>query len=265
MTEVIQDTREVDVEIDPGLGFGLRASIVFHCALLAFVILKSLIFPGDSKPFVPALRVDVVGLPDLLKMQKEHVGKLPDPPSAEKEKEPEAKAEETPEPEEMVLKDASKPKDQGKEKEKKAKEQERERTNRIRNALDRIKALNRITDTPVEEPEQIKGNIVSKGTSLSSDAQETDSPGYQDLLRERIRDNWELPVWLERQNLSSKVRITVDSRGNVRSMSFVKTSGHTGFDQAVRDAITKSQPLPVPPKGLLSEALTDGYVLGFPL
>ncbi|MCC7441367.1 MAG: cell envelope integrity protein TolA [Bdellovibrionales bacterium] len=243
------------------VSYGVRRSVFIHVALLVFVILKSLVFPGAPIPYVPALRVDVVGLPDLTKAEMERIGRLPEPSAPEDAKAEEAKAPEPSEEEdEMAL--ALK-----REKEAKAAEQkaDKNRGKQMRNALDRIKALNRITDQPVEAPEEVKGNIVSKGTSLSGDAQEKDEPGYLDEVHSRVKNHWELPLWLERQQLSAKLRITIDSRGMVRSFSFVKPSGHAGFDQAVRDAVTKAQPLPAPPSNLRTQLLTDGIILGFPL
>ena len=74
----------------------------------------------------------------------------------------------------------------------------------------KIRALERLKDKteeapPAEDDEAIviKGNQVSKGTSLSGDAKEQAQAGYYDLLRDSLAEYWSLPVWLQRQSSSA--------------------------------------------------------------
>ena len=90
----------------------------------------------------------------------------------------------------------------------------------------------------------IKGNKISKGTSLSGDAKESDQANYYDQFLGRLRDNWALPVWLSRQNLSAQVQIYIDARGRLHGFRFVKLSGNAQFDDAVKQALEESAPFP---------------------
>ncbi len=246
---------------------GVQWSALLHVGLIVFVLIKSLVFPSKPEPFIPTLRVDLVALPDMLKKDKPQSGQAPVSDKlaeALKKAEEEVrklkpvektvkKAEEPTAKDEMVLK----PKEGGTDKGRKKK---------MQSALDRIKSLAKIqSDNEAPAAPLIKGNKISKGTSTSEDARESDEPNYLDSVRDRLRDNWALPVWLARQNLSAQVRIFIDSRGMIRTYQFVKASGNLQFDEAIRTTLTDSQPLPAPPEKLAGTLLSDGVVLGFPL
>jgi len=256
---------------------GLRWSLVVHVVIIAMVLIKSLVFPNTAKVYVPTLRVDVVGLPDLLKNEKQQIphGKsLEDIQKMLEKAEKQAekvksvappKVKEPPvekaDPDEMVLKPkklAPTPDDS----QKVYKAQEK----RLRAAMDRIKALSKIhadqnDDTQQEDAPPIKGNKLSKGNSLDGDAKESDTANYYDLVRSKLQENWSLPVWLSRQNLSAQIQIILDSHGRVRDFRFVKQSGNSQFDDAVKRTLNDSQPFPAPPE----ELLANGILIGFPL
>jgi TonB family protein len=140
------------------------------------------------------------------------------------------------------------------------------REKRMKNALDRIKSLTKITDDRKSgAPVPIRGNQVSKGTSLSEDAREAAKASYFDALRDRLHENWALPVWLARQNLSAQVQIYVDSHGRLSRFTFLRPSGNQQFDEAVKRALSESQPYPVPPEQLRGTFMADGVSVGFPL
>src|ERR1035437_4339097 len=65
------------------LNKGLRWSLICHLSLVVAIVVKSLIFPSDVKPFIPSLRVDLVGLPDNLKKELERAKSLPLPQKGE--------------------------------------------------------------------------------------------------------------------------------------------------------------------------------------
>jgi TonB family protein len=255
---------------------GLRWSILVHVFVVAVILIKSLVFPNTPKPYIASLRVDIVGLPDLLKNEKKmtphgqsleeiqkmlekaendanKIKKVPPPP---KVKEPPV---EKAEPDEMVLK----PK---KIEEPKSAESEKSREKKLRAAMDRMKALSKLNvdnksdDTPQDAP-PIKGNKLSKGNSLDGDAKESDTANYYDTVREKLQENWALPVWLSRQSLSAQIQITIDEHGRVRDFRFVKQSGNAQFDDAVKRTLAQSQPFPTPPDDLLM----NGILIGFPL
>lgn len=262
------------------MGRGFKLSLILHLAIATFILAKSLIYPGDPLMVAPALRVDVVGLPDILKKDLKSLPKLPSADEmADKLKQaeteaakikpvapPPKEAEEEASPDDMVLK----PKVVNKAKPTQKTEKPEDRSKRLKSALERIKALDKINAAPEASESKkagvlIKGNRVSKGTSLSGDARESMKAGYLDELRDRLQEHWALPVWLERQKLSAQVLIYIDGYGRVRGVQFLKPSNNAQFDDQVRRTIQQSQPFPTPPEDLATALMGQGIVVGFPL
>jgi TonB family protein len=267
--------------VDEGYRSALRFSFIAHAIFIGAVVFKSLVFPSKAKPYIPTLRVDMVALPDALKKDLQNL-----PPTASNKdiakalKEAEADAKniksvkipvppkvkepvETAEKDELVLHPkktaVATPEEKPAAREKK-----------LKSAMDRIKALDKIRamedgDKPSHRAVVVKGNKISKGTSLSGDAKEAAEANYNDLLRARLQENWELPVWIARQNLSAQVQVYIDGRGKVRSFRFMKPSGNAQFDAAIKKTLEESQPFPTPPEGIVGSLLADGILIGFPL
>ena len=235
---------------------GLKWSFIFHFVLVLCFLIKSFVFPGKPVFIAPTLRVDIVGLPDLLKKDK---GKLAKTLAEVEKKEakqietaaPSKKKSDAADPDEMVLK----PK----------RESGQARQKKLKNALARIKALAKISESEGKQAGLVKGNIISRGSSLSGDAKEGDQNGYYDVLRERLQENWALPIWIARQKYTAQVQVFIDARGRLRNFRFVKLSGNAQFDDAVKRTLAESQPFPFPPPDLVSQFATDGILVGFPL
>ncbi|MCM2278539.1 MAG: cell envelope integrity protein TolA [Oligoflexia bacterium] len=249
---------------EQGLSFGMRWSFGIHAAILAYVVLKSLVFPGKPIVYTPSLRVDIVGLPDVLKKDLPSLAKVPPPVSgseAPSKSAPAPKSKSEPAaPDEMVLKP--------KKADPKAEAQERQK--KLKNALARIKALDKISGEPQKQQAPmpgilLKGNVISRGTSLEGNARESSEAGYFDTLRERLRENWMLPVWLARQKLSAQINIFIDTRGQLRGFTIVRSSGNPQFDEAVKKTLTQSQPFPPPPEAIAGTLMSNGVLVGFPL
>jgi outer membrane biosynthesis protein TonB len=250
------------------LGRWFIFSIGGHGALLALLAIKSLIYPSDTIMHTPTLRVDMVGLPDILKKDLMKIPKtmpadLPQPAPAKKVPPAVVVApEEAATPDEMVLhpKKASVTKAEKKQREKK-----------ISNALARIRALEKVSEEDAKDERAeadaviVKGNKISKGTSLTADAKESMESSYFDLVRDALVENWALPPWLARQNLAAKVQIKIGSGGQITFIRFVKNSGSTAFDEAVKNTLRASQPLPVPPAAIVGNVGDAGILIGFPL
>lgn len=260
---------------DKDLSWSFRWSVGLHAAIAIFLVLKSIVFPSDPAPYVSALRVDIVGLPDLLKNERPDPNKpsLSELESRLKETERQAedlklptptkadKAVEKADPAEMVLKP-----------QKQKAEKTEDRQKKLRSALDRIKSLDKIAQLQSKEQQEkatagqlIKGNQISKGTSLTGEARENAVATYFDAVRDALQSNWTLNAWLARQKFSARIQVYIDSRGNLRSYKFTKVSGNAAFDDAVKAAIFKSQPFPAPPEGIAHSVLVDGISVGFPL
>lgn len=254
------------------LGKALTWSLGAHAALALLVIVKSLVFPGEPILIAPALRVDVVGLPDLLKKDLSQVSKTqPKEDLVEKLQEAakEAKkiepipAQEAPKPDELVLNPKKTDKVAKPEKESAA-----DRQKRLDAALARIRSLDRLKDQSEEKEDAviIKGNQISKGTSLSGDAREQANAGYYSLVQDALASEWALPPYLARQTeLKAQVMIRIDPAGTVIDSKFIQESGNEQFDKAIRDTISRAQPLPKPPKDLQETVSGRGIAVGFPL
>jgi TonB family protein len=249
---------------DLDFSVGIKYSLLFHFALIATILTKGFVFPGKPMPIVPTLRVDIVGLPDILKKDLKGVPKTSSASDKLNEQlkklEVEAKKIKVPapiaepaKPDEMVLK----PKRLDSEK----------REQKLKNSLARIKALAKISGEMEKQSSGvlIKGNQISRGSSLSGEAKESAQISYYELVRERLQENWALPVWIARQKLSAQVQVFIDSQGRLRSYRFVKLSGNSQFDEAVKRTLQESQPFPLPPAELARSALSDGILVGFPL
>lgn len=234
-------------------------SLAVHIVLLVAFTIKGVFFPSESKPYIPALRVDIIGLPDRLTNEA--------PPIPSKQK----KSATAPKP--PPAKEDSRPKAPPKKAEmnyQKKEEQAAERKDRMKSALDRIKrqeAIDKIkqAEESAKEEAPIAGNILSAGVAAGGDARAVAKAHYYDIVLEKLRQNWTLPVWLARENLSARVLIQINHQGRVRSLKFLKRSGNPRFDDAVKETIRVSHPFQAPPDELRSSVFYDGILFGFPL
>jgi TonB family protein len=268
------------VHSEERLKSNLKWSLALHGAILLVIILRSFVFPREPKQYRPALRVDIVGLPDILKKDLSKISPaLPPVDSAPAEEPskttpPKSAEVEKADPDDMVLhKKESVSERNRKRLEQLAREEkaDRERERKMQSALSRMKSLARIRsqvagqDKSAEAGILIKGNQISKGTSLSGDAAETAELSYYDLVKSQLQQTWELPVWLSRQNLSARVEIFINGHGIVHTLRFTKPSGNPQFDEAVKRTIVQAQPFPKPPRDEADSLLVHGISLGFPL
>lgn len=235
----------------------LRISFVLHFVLAATILLKNFLSPSEPKLFLPSLRVDLVGLPDVKRSEVP----APTQPTERKEVLPSSdpvKIETAPEPERG---DYSTTKKKSKKKEESKKEKEAQ--TKLKRALDRIKALERVKALAGED--EIKGNQISKGSAITGEAKLALETSYFDVILERVRTYWELPKWLQDQRRSAKVMIYLDTQGRMKSFHFVQPSGSDAFDQEVKRTLQAANPFPLPPNAIASEIGKEGILLGFPL
>ena len=258
----------------------LKASRLIHTLLLLLALLSDYFFKDQAKPYVPSLRVDLVALPDLLKnevnrahqkaLQKELSQILKNAEQTaqqiqktQKKTEADTRLKQpvnSSPPAQMALSQRSKdrPKASSYEQNKKA--------------IDRLKLLAKIqdrltadTESTRRKPILMKGNKLSQGSSVAEDARESSEESYFDLLKDKLQENWSLPPWIARQNLSAQVEIRIDARGNLAQIHFVRASGSPQFDDAVKKTIQMSQPFPTPPDEVRLSLQKHGILIGFPL
>jgi len=264
---MISEKQQPTQRSEDSLTKAIRVSIALHGLLLIVLLLKELVIPSEPKmkEYLPSLKVDLVALPD----QKAAEVTTPIQPSAPEEtkqaeevKKPEAvaKAEPVKEPTKEETADYSLKKKQPKTKAEKAATKREESRERMKNALARIKALEKI-----REGELIKGNQVMTGSSAKGDSSKNTDTTYYDVVLEKVRNEWELPQWLQGKGLSAKVLVKIDRRGSISSIQFLRSSGNNQFDAAVKRTLSQAMPFPAPPVSVLADVNTDGIILGFPI
>ncbi|MCE9625869.1 MAG: TonB family protein, partial [Deltaproteobacteria bacterium] len=65
------------------------------------------------------------------------------------------------------------------------------------------------------------------------------------------------------QAIRTRIQVRINASGQVISKSVVKSSGDESFDLSALRAIERASPLPPPPEGIKSEALSEGFVVDF--
>jgi protein TonB len=247
---------------------GLRTSIGAHSALIIFAIIAGFTLSRQPAKFTQSIRVDLVALPDL---KKKDMAKItPDDLQDLSEKLSEAsksakktlentkreaakpKSEPEPEPDAMAMK----------------KKQAKPNTNKdaLKSAIDRIRALEEI-ESEVKKPKTTqkvaaKGNQISKGAGATGEVATGDLNAYISKMQVKLRDNWNLPVWLAKQTqLKALVVVFLDRKGFVTNAVLSRSSGDKQFDEYALKTVRISQPFGPPP----SELIEDGATLAFPL
>jgi protein TonB len=235
-------------------------SLALHLAGFLFLWAKSMLIPARTLVIPPSLRVDLVGLPDQKPAESVPVEPAKPEPAGEPATAPAPAP--APEPDGMAgLRKSAKELIRKKKKEPSKKEKSAQK--KLKKALARIRALERIKALAGES--KAKGNRVSKGSSLTGEAKRSLEETYFEVVLERVRTHWELPKWLREQNRSARVMIRLDGQGRIRNFEFVQSSGSEPFDTEVRRALQSAAPFPVPPEGISSDLSREGIVLGFPL
>jgi len=217
----------------------LKYSSFFHL-LAFFLMILPHFFAPLKKPYVPSMKVDLVGLPEILKKDaKTHA-------QGDFNQKIEKIIAET---KNLQVKTASLSAKQKLEK-------------RNQRALHRIQSLERLESHPEEK---LAGNQLSSGSSILGEITDDEKSRYNDAIVHRIRLHWVLPPWIARENLAAQVQMTLNTRGQLASLQFIHSSGNASFDQAIRKTIEESTPFPIPPDSLADSLLHEGILLGFPL
>ncbi len=268
MNELEQDTPQDD-QFKRGIGI----SFALHALLFSFFTLKAVFFTQESIDFTQAVRVDIVGLPDKieekdLKPPAPAATPAPKPALPEKpEPPPPPKTEKKPEPKPEPAKPQPKIDDAVNLEKNKAKQQSAMEKLKAMAALEKIKAdvaNEKKKPTPDATPgSQVKGNMVSPGTSLAGLTKLQHETYGADLDR-HIKQHWSLPEWLAKRDLKAQARVYIDSRGNILDRKIVKSSGNPSYDEEVLATLDKAAPFPAPPDKFQALVSVDGILIGFP-
>jgi TonB family protein len=252
--------------IERGFRRFLWYSVGLHLVALVLFSVRAYLSPSDPIPFESVIRVDIVGLPDRNKPAELAVPAPPaaKPPPANLEK-PEAAKPELPKI------SASAPKSE-------IPKINLNKTKLMQEAaLKRLEAIEKLKRTMNEDAQkiaaaaasaaakaqpQVKGNELSRGAALRG-ITKLNYENYQDTAHEHIRKYWNLPHWLSNANLNAKVRVWVDSQGNILRKELTSKSTQPAFDERALHALESATPLPPPPSALVGLLAVEGIEIEF--
>jgi outer membrane biosynthesis protein TonB len=224
------------------------------------------VFPFSRKSRPPEvyqefIQVDVVDLPDALVKdlaKMDMTQPIVDNPIAEEELAPKPTS---PPPDSLTFPDLNKESDLKKQKEaeekKKLEAKKKKALEKLQEEAKKEAALKSLTQAKGKTGRaKLQGNIQSKGTSTKGTIGDA-AQKYGALVRQKIKENFNVFAWQKTKSLSCVVYIRLYSTGRVREKRILKKSSDPLYDSAVLQAIDESQPLPIPEETwLLNEGLS---------
>lgn len=114
----------------------------------------------------------------------------------------------------------------------------------------------------------LSGNKLSKGTAMYGDGGGGDLTAFQayaSRLPDLVRPQWKLPSFLMDKNLKCRIRVWLNSNGDVARAVVYQSSGDTEYDQRAVDAVKAAAPFPALKEEFAKRAQSGDILLGFPL
>ena len=212
-----------------------KKSVFLHGLLIALFLVNIFFFRDQQVNYIPAIKVDIVDLPDKRPVEKK---------ASSAQALPQKKvAKPPPPPPKKALVKTSKPL-QKKALVKKSKSKVSKQDDLQQQAIERLQSLQKIQK--MVEAEEIKGNRIQPGTALMG-LNKIDYDNYTGRLHHHVQSHWQLPKWLAvSEGLSTVVRVYLNSEGHVISKELLQSSGDARFDQIVLSAIDEASPFPKP-------------------
>lgn len=121
-----------------------------------------------------------------------------------------------------------------------------------------IKALAKAGEAFVGRP-KISGNVISQGTSTKGSIG-TDALAYGALVRQRIRDCFDVYEWQTKKELVTGIHFDILPSGRVINLFIIKPSQDSLYDSAVKKAVIECQPYPLPADSSIVEG---GFTVTF--
>lgn len=237
--------------LEPDIKKMLLMSLAFHASLILVFTVKMTFFPSDIPKYEPAMRVDLVGLPEK---------RNPDKPLAPAAPTPVAEpAKETPKPKTEEKKVETKT----------SKTSQASALNKLKaqSAIEKLKNMKEEkASAPADAKPQsdvVRGNVIQAGTALKG-LTKIEFDQYIGSLDAHIKNNWALPEWMMSQGLQAEVSIKIDKSGLVIERKITKKSGNSEFDNYALAAIEKSNPFPPPPEKFTDLVGIQGITFAFP-
>ncbi len=224
--------------------WGIKGSVGIHLCAFLLLMVKPVVLPSKPVSHPPAIRVDMVALPDK------------EPPTETK----------APEPKPIVKakKPKKKPQTKKKVKVKKTEKSSKPKANEFgKSAIEKIKQIqelkSKLDDDLVETQTVYKGNRISPGSSLQG-LEKIDYDRYIDELRNHAKQYWSIPGWLIDSELTTQVRVFLDEDGFVIRQIMIESSGDSNFDQSVEVSISKASPFPRPVEKFIDLVRVKGII-----
>ncbi len=221
----------------------------------------------EHKLIQSAVRVDVVGMPDLtlqeLKKIEESLSRVEDEkPKEEVQPVPTQEAKE--EQERFLVK-------KRKNDLKSILERYQQKKLPLKNARTKRKRENVNLDFDAQDIKKLKllGNKVQEGTRLHGEATsaevERELALYSDKLREKIKPFWKLPSFLKEQKLRALIQVHISQNGDLLKSKIFESSGNDDYDQIALNAVKEAAPFMQPPDVVWLKVAGGELLLGFPL
>jgi colicin import membrane protein len=253
---------------DTSLNRAIGASVVLHIAVFIAFAVRTVFYPSAPLLIEESIRVDIVGLPDKTTPKAALPLPLPEAPKpvaekpAEPKPEPRAEVKVEPKPAAPTVNlDKSKQQQESALKRLEAL-QKLEKMVQKNQAQTNSQAAAAAIESAPQPSAIIKGNEVSPGTALTGIAR-LSHQSYLASIQSYVKRQWNLPHWLANGNFSARVRIFLDSRGNVVKREMTRSSNNSAYDERVLQAIDTSSPLPAPPSDLANLLAVDGIEVDF--
>lgn len=256
------------------IGHGAFLFFFFVGPMIASLLGVSLDYSDrfEKKDLKNAIRVDLVGLPNLTLEQMQDMDPTLDvgaTPPEETKADEEAKAAASETAKKIILEEAKKAEQKAKADaasvaKKKADEAQKKRLADLRASM-RVEQRRKELANELKQGgrEELAGNIVSQGYSITGDVAE-DADIFRGHLQAHIRKVWSVPGWMNASNLSARVLMKIGPTGKLLSVGFIKKSGNEEFDRYVAQAARDAEPYPPPPSTLQRQLMEQGLEWGFP-
>lgn len=116
----------------------------------------------------------------------------------------------------------------------------------------------------------LEGNKIREGTSHAGSQSDqemilTELEAYMVSLPDEIRPYWKLPTFLQNQPYRCRIRIFINSAGEIFKKELVESSGSEEFDERALRALDNVQKVTPPKLSFVPHLMRRGVVLGFPL
>jgi TonB family protein len=113
----------------------------------------------------------------------------------------------------------------------------------------------------------LEGNKISKGMAIIGDSRGMvmgPFGQYVSSIPDFVRPNWKLPATLLDSNLNCRVRIYLNGDGKLEKAELFESSGNKEYDKRAIQAVMNSS-FPKPSKEIIDKVRSGNILLGFPL